>query len=309
MRFPSYKNLNPAAQGFFWAAIIFAISLIIRIYALNTLPINVATSSSLQSLVNHYELIVNIIIGSLTCSVVYFVAHHVYSRRWFGIVTGLILAFQPWHIFFSVSGGSEIIIGFLILLSTYFMLRRSAILLSLTAALVAIISFETWIILIMEALHISRELRGKKVIMVLPFGAIAVMGFLFLFYPQASLPVLPSCTGDRLEISGLLFYFSSLFLMTFSLFYLGFVFALLKNKESRVISTLVITFVIFLSLLSYGWGCQDSSKLIIIMPLISAMIAIVMPKFQGGNLRKALVFIALFFILVIPYLAQISFMD
>ncbi|MEM4246604.1 MAG: hypothetical protein QW390_04850 [Candidatus Bathyarchaeia archaeon] len=213
------------------------------------------------------------------------------------------LAFQPWHIFSSVYVGKEILVGFMILLTTFFTLTRSSILFSFAAVVTSFFSFEAWIILVTEALLLWRKTLSKIALLV-P-GVIAGQFIALSLNPQAPLLItLPFGIGAPvIEISPS--PFSLIFLMTFSLFYLGLVFAILKNRESRLMSILSLMYVLS-SCLAFDRVPSDAFRLVVIIPLVSVIAASVMPGFHGGVWRRSLVVVALFLILIVPYLSQIS---
>ena len=295
-----------------WVLVTFLIALTIRIYNVDMISVqDMSDQFSILGLEYRFPcqwfIGLNIVLGSLTSSIIYLIALAIYSRRWYGIVAALVLAFQPWHIYYSLNSRIETILGFLIAVSTLFLLKKRMNLFALISGITALISSITWIILLLESSVLFREHKSRKIsLMISPSGIIGVL----LIYSQLN-ENYPSvqllCIDNIFSLNNLLFYFNSLFLMTFSLFYLGFIFAILKNKSSRLISIIVFLYVIIISIFNSLLGWQDISQLIIIIPLISLMIAAVMPRFNGNNLRKVLVFIALFFIIVIPFLSQISF--
>ena len=333
MRIPWVENVKGLrSNDLFWAAVIAAVSLIVRFMHLIRLPPQgaelrnsdiLAMSPLGRALPLHATLefalgtspppfgsllvALNVLLGGLTCSLVYLLAHDVYGRRWFGIVAGLILAFQPWHIYYSLHPTPEVLSGLLVALSTRSMVRRRLTAFALTSSAAILSTFEAWIAVALEMLVMCKEAlqrEGRRVsFLALPLG---LMLFLVFGLRHTTADPLMSCRGI-LGVGGFTFYFESLFLATFFLFFLGLVFAALKNSASRLTSGVAVGYVLFLSLLA-GAGCETpgASRLITIMPLVSVMIAAVMPKFRGGILRRILVFTAFLFVLAVPYLAQVS---
>lgn len=165
----------------------------------------------------------NIILGSLTCVLVYLIGHNVYSRRWFGIVGGVLIAFQPWHIYFSLTIIPEILSGFLISLLTLLMITKriksfifiSLLVIGSTIILWSLVIAELFVMISLFSWSKSEKLK----ILALPLGGM-ITAALLLFYSFFSQKLLPHMVFYMRDlIGGIFFYFSSLFLMTFALFF------------------------------------------------------------------------------------------
>ncbi|MEM3507239.1 MAG: hypothetical protein QXT31_06270, partial [Candidatus Bathyarchaeia archaeon] len=258
--------------------------------------------------------IFNLIVGSLTCIIVYAVCLRLYNNEiWPALVGGLVLAFQPWHIDYSINGTSEVLLGFLIMLVIYYFLQGKTNLFSVFSFLAMLIDYPSWIIiafLILIGIYCKKwKLISKPF---LAFLSILVIWSLWSFVntgnPIAWITSYAFSVGWKLkfDLKVLPFYFLIALSITTLLFYLGLFFGTIHSHETRIFSALLICYTVVYSLAhALGLDLGDISRLIPMMPILALIIPSALPKFSGSLKRKSLIGIALLLLLFIPYSFQV----
>ena len=259
--------------------------------------------------------IFNLIIGSLTCVIVYAICFRLYDNKvWPALIGGLVLAFQPWHIDYSINGTSEVLLGFLVTLAIYFFLQDKTNLFSIFSFFAMLIDYPSWIII---AFLISIGIYYRKWRLISkPFLVfLSVLAFWSLWSlvsaksPIAWLTSYAFSIGWKLkfDLKVLPFYFLIALSMTTLLFYLGLFFGTLHSWRTRIFSALIIYYTTVYSFAhALGLDLGSVSRLIPIMPILALTIPPAVPKFSGNLKKKSLISIALLLLLFIPYSFQIS---
>lgn len=256
----------------------------------------------------------NLIIGSLTCIIVYAICLKLYDNKaWPALIGGLVLAFQPWHIDYSINGTSEVFLSFFIMLSIYFFLQNKINLFSIFSFLTMLIDYSGWIIiafLIFVGVYYKKwKLFSKPFLAFLSVLAIwSLWSFLNTGFPIAWITSYAFSIGWRLglNLKVLPFYFLVALSMTTLLFYLGLIFGTLHSLKTRIFSSLILYYTIVYSFAhALGLDLGNISRLIPIMPILALIIPPALPKFSGSLKKKSLISIALLLLLFIPYSFQI----
>ncbi|MEM3061274.1 MAG: hypothetical protein QW265_02575, partial [Candidatus Bathyarchaeia archaeon] len=258
--------------------------------------------------------IFNLFVGSSTCVVVYAVCLLLYENRtWPALIGGLILAFQPWHIDYSINGTSEVFLGFFIMLSVYFFLQNKTNIFSISSFLTMLIDYSGWIIIAFLILVGVYHKKWKPISKpLLAFLSVLTIWLLWSFMdsgsPIAWLTSYAFSIGWRLklDLSVLPFYFLVALSMTTLLFYLGLFFGFLHSWKTRIFSALIVGYTVIYSLAhALGLDLGSISRLIPIMPILALTIPPALPRFSGSLRKKALISVALLLLLFIPYSFQV----
>mgnify|MGYP001095597481 CR=1 FL=1 len=263
--------------------------------------------------------LVSLIFGSLACLIVYKICIRLYQHKWLALVGGLLIAFQPWHVDFSVLGVAESVSSFLIVVATYFFICNKPREFGVFSFLAALCSYETWVVIAAEVAlgAMKKGWRGTRLLCALIPLPLTIIGWsawsqvstgnpfnwitstLYAMYPL----------GWEIHLvnpSILLFYVNNLLVMTFFIFFVGFVFGLLKGGNVRAITATMLAAVVLYSFAHYvGLDFGDQSRVILLLPLLAVVAPSAFPKFSGGKLRRMLIILMLLLVLVIPYLSQI----
>ena len=261
----------------------------------------------------------NVLFGSLTCAVVYFLCMKIYGRKWFALVGGMLIAFQPWHVDFSTIGVAESLSSFLVILTTYSLVVNKPRQFGIASLLASLCSYEAWIVVFVE-LILGRFKKGWKGTR-LSYAAVplplTILGWSVWSYFSTGNPVtwvtqtLYAMYPLGWEIhlvnpSVLLFYVNNLLVMTFFLFFIGVVFGLLKGGDTRVVMMAMFVPIVVFTFAHYvGLDFGDQARVILLMPLLSVIVPSAFPKFNGGKVKRTLIVASLLLILLIPYLSQI----
>ena len=263
--------------------------------------------------------IVSLIFGSLTCLVVYQVCMKLYQKKWFALVGGMLIAFQPWHVDFSILGMAESLSSFLVVLTTYFFVSNKPGRFGVFSFLAALCTYEAWVVVFAE-LVLGIVKNGWKSSRALCAGVplpLAVIGWSAWSYIATGNPTTWITStlyamyplGWEIHLvnpSILLFYTNNLLVMTFFIFFVGFVFGLLKGGKVRTIMVTMLAAVVVYSLAHYvGLDFGDQARVILVLPLVAAVAPSAFPKFSGSKLRRILIVFMLLLIIMIPYFSQI----
>jgi len=257
--------------------------------------------------------LVSMFFGALTSIVVYFICLRLYENRWLATVGGLVLGFQPWHIDYSTVGVPGALLSFLVALAVFSFITNKVWLFSLSSALAMLTSYEAWFVTAFLLVIGFRYCGSKTRRTLLPIGvALAVaLGWCGWSAIQAKHPLEWFATylasigwvphlGDPSET--LLFYTNEAIKMTFFLFVIGVVLGMLRSRETRVLTCLSIAYIVFYTFahlvgLDYG----DPGRLVVILPLMSAVLPPALPKPN----KRVLLGLALLVLLAVPYFSLI----
>ena len=257
----------------------------------------------------------SIIFGSLSSLLIYFLAKKIYGSKWHGIIGGLVLAFQPWHIDFSTLAVAESISSFLTLTATFSLLSNKRKTFILTSILAMLTSYEAWVIVIPEALISFLYFKWKQKRLYAPLFLMILSWFLWSFIQTKNpiawiLSILYTMFpyGWKLHLanpSELLFYINLLLVSTFFVFFLSIIFGVLRCFETRVVSAVILLYVLYFTLVRYvGLEFGDPARLITLMPLMAFLTPSAFPKFKGGVIKRFFLVLSLSLILIIPYYSQ-----
>ena len=257
--------------------------------------------------------------GSLSCLVVYQVGMRLYERKWLALVGGMLIAFQPWHVDFSVLGVAESVASFLVILMTYFFICNKPRSFGLVSLFAALCSYEAWVVILALIVlgAIKKGWRRTALVWVTVPLPLTLIGWSAWSYFATGNPATWIAStlyamyplGWEIHLvnpSVLLFYVNNLLVMTFFLFFVGVVFGLLKGGNTRAITVAVIIAVAIYGFAHYvGLDFGDQSRVIILLPLLVAAIPSAFPKFSGSKMRRLLIVLMLLLVIVVPYLSQI----
>ena len=261
----------------------------------------------------------SVLFGSLACLIVYWVGRRVYERKWYALVGGLLIAFQPWHVDFSTLGVAEGVSSFLVVLTTYSYVANKPGRFAITSFLASLSSYEAWIVVLSELILgiLRKGWRGIGLVYAAISLPLAVLGWSAWSYAATGTPstwitsTLYALYPLGWEIhlvspSILLFYVNNLLVMTFFIFFVGFVFGLLKGGDVRAVTISMTAAVVVFSLAHYvGLDFGDQSRVVALMPLLAVVAPSAFPKFSGRKLRRTLILLMLLLVLLIPYFSQI----
>jgi hypothetical protein len=242
-----------------------------------------------------------------------------YGTKWYALIGGMLIAFQPWHTDFSVLGVAETVSSFLVILATYFFICNKPGRFGIASFLAALCSSEAWVVILAEmALGISKkDWRGVELgyaTIPLPLTIIGWSAWSYLATTNPNAWVLSTLyamypLGWEIHLvnpSILLFYVNNLLVMTFFIFFVGFIFGLLKGGDARAITVSMLVAVIVYSLAHYvGLDFGDQARIILLLPLLAVVTPCAFPRFSGSRVKRVLIVLMLVLVLVIPYFSQI----
>ena len=263
--------------------------------------------------------VINLLIGSLTCVAVYGVAIRLNRSKWYAIVGGLLLAFQPWHADFSILGGAETLSGFFVILTTYALISNKPKMFGVFSLLAALCSYEPWIVIIAELILglVKKGWRNTGLLYAVVSLPATIVGWSAWSYYSTGDPIAWVLStlyamyplGWEIHLvnpSVLLFYVNNLMVMTFFIFFIGLVFGMLKGGDTRVITVSMLAAVAVYSLAHYvGLDFGDQGRVILLLPLLATVAPTAFPKFNGSKIRRFLIVLTLLLVIVIPYFSQI----
>ncbi|MBS7655535.1 hypothetical protein KEJ50_03435 [Candidatus Bathyarchaeota archaeon] len=286
------------------------------------LPFPFYLTSFLMVLLNSKIILISrglsVFLGSLSSVLIYFLAKKIYGSKWHGVIGGLVLAFQPWHMDFSTLAVAEPISSFLILTATFALLSNKRKVFALTSVLAMLTSYEAWVIIIPEALigFLYFKWNLKKHLYIPLIFLLIILGWCAWSFIQAGNPIAWITSmlytmfpyGWKLHLanpSELLFYVNLLLVTTFFIFFLSIIFGVLRCFETRVVSAVILTYLLYFTLIRYfGLEFGDPARLITLMPLMAFLTPSAFPKFKGGVIKRFLLVLSLILILIIPYYSQ-----
>lgn len=268
-------------------------------------------------LTQNYSLIVpralNILLGSATVFVTYFTCLKVQGNRWHAVAGALILAFQPWHIDFSILGTSKILAAFFIIVSLYAFITHRASLLAVSSFMGMLSSYEAWVTTAFMLMIAWRSRIFTRFTAYSGFFSALVLWCVWSFAntgnPLAWISGYLVTLGwkPKLDLAVSLFYFNVSLVMTFFVFFIGVLMGLLKSRESRILATLCIFYIAFYSIAHVtAFDPGDIARVVPILPVMAVIAAPVVPIFRGSRRRRALVVFGLLLVLFTPYLFQIA---
>lgn len=283
------------------------------------LPFPFYLTAFLMFLLNSKTILISrglsIILGSLSSLLIYFLAKKIYGSKWHGVVGGLVLAFQPWHIDFSTLAVAEPISSFLTLAATFALLSDKRKTFVLTSILAMLTSYEAWVIIIPEALISFLYFKWKQKHLYIPLF-LPILGWFLWSFIQTKNPIawvlsllyamFPYGWEFHLAApSELLFYVNLLLVSTFFVFFLSIIFGVLRCFETRAVSAVILFYLLYFTLVRYvGLEFGDPARLITLMPLMAFLTPSAFPKFKGRVIKRFLLILSLILILVIPYYSQ-----
>lgn len=253
--------------------------------------------------------------GAMTCAIAYLICLRIYGRRWFGLVGGLVLAFQPWHIDYSTLATPEALLGLTASASICFLLTDNWKAFSLFSALTMLTSYEGWFVAAMLLLLIWRYRKWSRTKMVLP---VAMMLAIFLLWcswsfantgsPFAWFETYLSSIGWFPQIKDpserLIFYTNETLKMSFFLLALGIFFGMMRGKETRAFATLIISYIAFYSLATlFSLDPGYEGRLVPLMPILALIVPSAFPKYSGRLRRRLLICLYLLLIILVPYVS------
>jgi len=253
--------------------------------------------------------------GMITCAIAYLICLRIYGRRWFGLVGGLVLAFQPWHIDYSTLATPEALLGLMASAAIYFFLTDNWKAFSLFSALTMLTSYEGWFTASLLLLLIWRYRKWSRTKMALP---VAIMLVVFLLWcswsfmntgsPFAWFETYLSSIGWSPQIKDpserLIFYTNETLKMSFFLLALGLFFGMMRGKETRALSALIISYIAFYSLATlFSLDPGYEGRLIPLMPILALIVPSAFPKYPVRLRRRFLICLYLLLIILVPYVS------
>ncbi len=197
----------------------------------------------------------NILLGSLTCLIVFVLARHFNSLE-VGFAAGLALAVQPWFVEISTLGVSEIAAIFLLMVGIYLFSRRKITVAAIPVALAMLIRYEAWVFalpMVIVGVVQKRVSRGQFVSYSLVCLAVVIgwslnswiqTGQLTSWYTIQSMTVM----WDRLftsHVGGALEYVGLLIEATSGMFLVGLLVGLLRSdRDARMLFFLELTYLL-----------------------------------------------------------------
>jgi len=253
--------------------------------------------------------------GAMTCAIAFLICLRIYGRRWFGLIGGLALAFQPWHIDYSTLATPEALLGLMASAAIYFFLTDNWKAFSLFSALTMLTSYEGWFIAALLLLLIWRYKKWSRTKMALPVAMILAVFLLWCSWsfantgkPFAWFETYLSSIGWFPQIKDpwerLIFYTNETLKMSFFLLAMGLFFGMMRGKETRALAALIISYIAFYSLatlLSLDPGYEG--RLIPLMPILALILPSAFPRYSGRLRRRLLICLYLLLIILIPYVS------
>jgi hypothetical protein len=253
--------------------------------------------------------------GTATCLAATGIARKLFSSAYPGLLAGLFLAVQPWHIDFSLAGSDEALTGLLASLAVYYTLTKHAKSATVATALAALTSYEGWLIillafgaiLLLQRRHGMMSLRG-------PLLAMAAVGAAWMGWSQlrAGQPI-AWFTGHlaiigwspAFEFNAYLFYPTVAVVMTSGLFLIAIALGARKRPAGRILAISLLLFLLVMSLgATTGVEVSDLDRLVPALPLMALALAAGFPRIHGTLPRRALIALVLVALLVVPYYLQ-----
>jgi len=253
--------------------------------------------------------------GTITCALAYLICLRIYGRRWFGLVGGLVLAFQPWHIDYSTLATPEALLGLMASATIYFFLTDNWKGFSLFSALMMLTSYEGWFIAALLLLLSWRYKKWPRTKMVLPVAMMLAVLLLWCSWsftntgkPFAWFETYLFSIGWLPQIKDpserLIFYTNETLKMSFFLLALGLFFGMMRGKETRALSALIISYIAFYSLATlFSLDPGYEGRLIPLMPMLALVVPSAFPKYSGRLRRRVLICLYLLLIILIPYVS------
>ena len=253
--------------------------------------------------------------GAATCAIAYLICLRIYGRRWFGLVGGLVLAFQPWHIDYSTLATPEALLGLTASASIYFLLTDNWKAFSLFSALTMLTSYEGWFIAAF-LLFLGWRYRKWPRMMIAPPAAVILAVFVVWCSwsfantgdPLAWFETYLSSIGWFPQIKDpserLIFYTNETLKMSFFLLALGIFFGMMRGRETRAFATLIISYIAFYSLATlFSLDPGYEGRLVPLMPILALIVPSAFPKYSGRLRRRLLICLYLLLIILVPYVS------
>jgi len=242
------------------------------------------------------ERFLNVAVGAAASALVYYACRRIFGYTWYALVGSLLLAFQPWHVDFSIMGTAKVFVALFITLQVLSYITRRGALFFLSSSLGMLTSYEAWFTTGFLALLAPKILNWPRSygIRAASLGAIPMLWMLWSTVwtgnPFAWVLEYLSDIGWRgkADPSVSLFYFNVSLVMTLFVFFVAIVAGLLKNRESRLIAALLIAYTAYYStahVLTLDPG--DIARVVPILPLVAICAAPAIPR-PGSTLRRRL---------------------
>ena len=253
--------------------------------------------------------------GAATCAIAYLICLRIYGRRWFGLVGGLVLAFQPWHIDYSTLATPEALLGLTASASIYFLLTDNWKAFSLFSALTMLTSYEGWFIAAFLLLLGWRYRKWPRMMIAPPAAVILAVFVVWCSWsfantgdPLAWFETYLSSIGWFPQIKDpserLIFYTNETLKMSFFLLALGIFFGMMRGRETRAFATLIISYIAFYSLATlFSLDPGYEGRLVPLMPILALIVPSAFPKYSGRLRRRLLICLYLLLIILVPYVS------
>jgi len=288
------------------------------------LPLYHYANAFFMNLTGIYDLTVphawNLILGSLTCVLVYKITKQFCSREILGIAAGSALALQPWFIDLNTLALTETLSSFLVVLSVYYYFQKKSIYFIIPLVLAMLTRYEAWFIAgtLLGIAIIQRRFSIRwRISMICAVGAV-IAGWCLWSYVNTSDPL----AWYRMESSMVVwdvryFYrirgFNLSTLGNFIVMALGVTSWLLpigliagffdKRTEIRTIAVLGLAFMVYVSMQVFaGESLSEPRFLVYMFPITSVLLASIPGnvKLKGLFLKKRVAVIFLLTIMLLP---------
>jgi hypothetical protein len=270
---------------------------------------------------------INIILGSLSCILAYEIAGKIFASRWIGVVSGLILAFQPWYIGINVLGLTETASSFFILASLLFYVKGKTYGCAIFSALGMLTRYENWIFsAILFSLYVyDRKRLGFRSIAVYVIGVSSAAG-LWCYWSlintggpltwlhleaEATRWCVELTVGLKREYWHLLHYFFTLTRMTCGLSVLAAAMALKNGVESRKLLFIAMSLFTIISVQYYfGMNLGEERFAVNIIPFVAILCSPTLSKIKsaGAKLKfnsNVILVLGLTSLTIVPMISQI----
>ncbi|MEM2896343.1 MAG: glycosyltransferase family 39 protein [Candidatus Bathyarchaeia archaeon] len=293
---------------------------------LNAISMYILNSHSL--VVPH---MINLIFGSLTCSLAYLISKKIFDNRLPAFAAGVMLSFQPWFIGINVLGLTETLSSFFVILVLYFYLMNEHNKGGVASIMGMLTRYENWLFSGLLVLLLLPEIvRGKislKKIAPYILGALAVVsvwsfwsfinvGDPFAWYQLQSSMVRSSVEGTigtNRNFRDIFHYVWLLNAMTLGIFSMSIVVGAWASKKERLVITLMLLIVGYRSLEYFlGMDLGEERFIVMVLPFVAILMSRLFKNLQGQrsfsalNLKKKmLIALVLILLTILPFASQI----
>ncbi len=261
------------------------------------------------------ERAVSLVVGAATCAIVYYTCRTIFGNPWHALVGGLLLAFQPWHVDFSLMGTAKVLVAFFISLEVLSYIKQNPRLFFTSSALGMLTSYEAWfttaflVVLGPRILAWAKPWPGRTLSLVTVPAIWMGWSAMNTGNPLAWIAEYLSDLGwsGKIDLSVSLFYFNVSLVMTLFIFFIAIAIGLVKNRESRLIASMCAVYTLYYSLahvLALDPG--DIARVVPILPLLVTCAAPFVPRPGHGVKRRALIGVFLVLVLFATYAFQIG---